>query len=203
MNISCFYLDRLAQSYQFSSKNKGKNSRSIALSFCTISPRKYIFIRKIVYQNKAWNISYRTAVTDFGIRPKNEKKPAFMFLFTSIKTSNQRKPIYECRFFVIFQANFKIRHGRSIANVPIFLFIYNFPDKNPSLQRNRAKTWRYTPAAFFLIFTVKLVRLGQSAQAKTLNVHLSLGQPNPKRIFCKNLPKLNSKINGLLTSTSS
>ena len=140
---------------------------------------------------------------DFEISSKNDEKPAFMFLFTSIKISNQRKPIYECRFFVIFRTNFKICHDRSIANVPIFLLIYNFPDKNPSPQRNHAKTWRYTPAAFFLIFTAKLVKLSQSVQAKALNAHLSLGQPNPKRIFCKNLPKLNSKINGLLTSTSS
>ena len=103
-------------------------------------------------------------MTDFEISSKNDEKPAFMFLFTSIKISNQRKPIYECRFFVIFRTNFKICHDRSIANVPIFLLIYNFPDKNPSPQRNHAKTWCYTPAAFFLIFTAKLAKLSQSVQ---------------------------------------
>ena len=103
-------------------KIRSKHGEIIASSFCTISPRKFIFISKIVYQNKAWNISYRTVVTDFVISPKNEDKPAFMFLFTSIKISSQRKQKYECRYFVIFRTNPKIRHDRSIASIPSFSF---------------------------------------------------------------------------------
>ena len=73
-----------------------------------------------------------------------------MFLFTSIEISSQSKQRYECRCFVIFRTNFKIRHGRSLAYVPSFISIYYFPDKNVFSRKNRAKTGRNDMAMFFL-----------------------------------------------------
>ena len=145
-----------------------------------ISLRRRIFIREIIYQKKDWNISYRTVVTDFKISPKNDEKSAFIYWFTLIGNFDRCKQKHKCRFFVIFRTNFKIRHDRSIVNLLIFLSIYNFPDKNASLRRNRAKTGRYGLAMFFYIFTAKLVILSQSIKLKTLNGHSSLRQPNTK-----------------------
>ena len=110
-------------------------------------------------------------MTNFGSGPEMKKKTAFMFLFTSIEISSQSKQRYECRCFVIFRTNFKIRQDRSLAYVPSCISINNFPTKmcfrGKIVQILDGMIW----PCFFLILSSEPLRSGQSVEGRQSTRH--------------------------------